>query len=157
MLPIFMIATAVGGKGSFQFNADPDAFAASVNVNGQTVDGQFDIYADGRIEWTGDAGGTNESDWWWFPTGTGNPSGTWHVRLQYVSGTNQSKSLGSDAINTWHDLSAATRTFKFEKTTSGSGGGSTDGVYTLEFSNDGGSTTYDTLDVNDITLTEPTL
>ena len=154
MLPIFLIAAAVGGgKGTFQFSADPDAFTATEFVNGNDVDGQLDVYGDGRIEWTGDVGGTDESDYWWFPTGF--PIGTWHVKLAFVSGDNNFYSLGSDAINTWHDVTASDRTFKFKKTTSGSGGGSTNGVFTLEFSDDGGSTTYDTLDINDVTLTEP--
>lgn len=149
MLPLLLAGLAHSG-GRFLLDLDDNLFDSTEPTNGNTTTGTLTVNTDGSIAWTGDAGGTNETGHtWWYPVGL--PKGTWHVKLSYSSGTNQYAS--GSGLGSWLALSAQ-RTWTFSKATSGSGGGSTSGVYLLEFSNDGGSTTYDSVSINDITLTE---
>lgn len=108
----------------------------SVDADGQTVSGTLAVAADGSADWTGDTFGTSENESWWLPEGT--VVGTWHVKVTYDSGTNQ-RSSGT-ALNTW--TAVGSFSMGFSKASAG-GPDSTTGNYTIHFSDDGGSTTYD--------------
>jgi len=123
-----------------------DGTYQSTDEDGQTVSGTLATDADGNVTWTGDFLGTNENDDWWLPNGS--VQGTWHVKLTYNSGTNQRS--GGTADDTWTAIGSFSMSFS-----KGSNGGpdSSVGNYTLAFSDDGGSTTHDSVAIA-ITLFE---
>jgi len=126
--------------------ASVDGGYASTDADGFTVTGSLATSATGVITWTGDTLGSNENDTWWLPVGT--VVGSWHVKLTYNSGTNQRS--GGTADDTW--TAVGSFSMNFSKATAG-GPDVTTGNYTLAFSDDGGSTTHDSVAVT-ITLTE---
>ena len=137
----------VGGyKGEFDITTTGVGNFTSVDADGQTVSGTLAVDADGDIHYTGDTFGTNADDRWW--TAGFNPTGTWHVKVAYDSGTNQ-RSSGT-ALNTW--TAVGSFSMGFSKASAG-GPDSTTGNYTISFSKDGGSTTFDSTSFS-ITLNE---
>jgi hypothetical protein len=88
---------------------------------------------------------------WWTPIGSA-PGTGYYVRISYTSGTNQYSS--GSGLGSWLELSS-TRTWTFLKAAEGSGDpDSTNGVYLVEFSDDGGSSVSDSFTLDDVTLTE---
>jgi len=155
MIPLRLLAAFLG-RGVGYFNLQPTyTFQSNENTNGADTTGELIVQTDGSFDYTGDTGGVNRLgiDEWWTPLTS--VRGTWHARLNHTSGTNQYSASGSDALNTWVALSG-TPEWNFLKTTSGTGGGTTVGTYTLDFSNDAGSTTYASSSVT-VTLFEETL
>lgn len=131
---------------------------ARENLNGDDTVGLLIVRLDGSLDWIGDDDGISVNDSWWSPEGS--PVGDWWVRLNFVSGTNQWYFTSPNDLGVWYKVAgsgAAQVTWRFRKAPSGSSGGTTDGVYNLLFSQDGGSSTYHTCSVNDITLFEPTI
>jgi len=136
---------------AFLLDLGDNAFYAQ-DSDGFPVTGTLAVNSDGSIAWTGDTGGTSESGHTWFsPVGATDGTG-WHVKLSYTSGTNQYNS--GSGLATWLALTTG-RTWTFRKASVG-GPDQTDGVYLLEFSDDGGSTTYASVSINDISLFEQT-
>lgn len=156
MVPWLLIAAQQAGAGFFSAPASQSR-SADVLSNGSQVDGDYWVRSNGGLDWIGDNGGTNAEDSWWTPEDA--VDGEWWVRINYSSGTNQIDPASTSDLATWYKIAGsggASRKFDFRKTTSGSGGGSTVGTYSVLFSQDGGSTTHHTLTLT-ITLTEPSL
>jgi len=109
------------------------------DYDGSAVSGTLDILRDGSISWDGDLSGDDENSVYWSLTG-GTPGDLTHVRCSFSSGTNVY--LSGDALATWHALSTD-RQFNFSKATGG-GPELAEGLFTLEFSLDGGTTVHET-------------
>ena len=150
---LFLYPFVAAGAGGLFSARSTLAYLADEFTNGNDTIGTLDVLSTGYIDWTGDSGGINGESDWWDPLGT--VVGTWHVRLEYSSGTNQYYAIGSDSLNTWIDVSTDPR-WRFRKAPSGSSGGTTIGTYLLKYSNDGGSTTHHTTTLT-VTLTEETV
>jgi len=143
------LMSVLGGGEGFSLNLGDNDFL-STDADGQTVTGSLAILSTGEITWTGDIFGSNENGHTWFaPIGSTDGTG-WSVRLSFTSGTN-SYSSGA-ALDTWHLLTTS-RTFNFSKATAG-GPDSADGIWLLEFSDDGGSTVFDSVSIDDISMFE---
>lgn len=125
-----------------------DTSYESIDADGQTLTGTLTISQSGAITYTGDSLGSNENGTWYLPANR-LVADNWSVMLSYVSGTNQWTS--GTALATWTAITSS-RTFTVSKVSNG-GPDFTNGVYTLAFSKDGGSTTYMSQNI-DITLTE---
>ena len=138
--------------GFFSLDLGDNAFTSIEPTNGLNTTGTLAIATDGGVDYTGDTGGTNEAHSWWNPD-PGVPVPTWHVKLVYDSGTNQYSS--GSGLSSWVAVSGAP-SWTFVKTTSGTGGGSTVGNYTLSFSRDAGSTTHDSVAFS-VTLQEDSI
>jgi hypothetical protein len=134
-------------SGAFDISSIDGAYS-STEEDGFTTTGSLTVGSAGNVDYTGDTLGTTENDDWWLPNGT--VQGTWHVKLTHDSGTNQ-RSSGT-ALNTW--TAVGSFTMNFSKAHNGSPDpDSTIGNYTLSFSDDGGSTTHDSVAIT-ITLQE---
>jgi len=138
--------------GFFSLDLGDNAFTSIEPTNGLNTTGTLAIATDGGVDYTGDTGGTNEAHSWWNPD-PGVPVPTWHVKLVYDSGTNQYSS--GSGLSSWVAVSGGP-SWTFVKTTSGTGGGSTVGNYTLSFSRDAGSTTHDSVAFS-VTLQEDSI
>lgn len=152
MFPPFLIAAAVAANGGFDAPATRGN-TAQENINGNGMTGNYQVLSDGQFNWTGDTGGTNSNDTWWSPLNT--VVGTWHARLEYVSGNAFFTQGAYDPKDTWIDVSTEIR-WNFYKNTWGTGGGSGQGVYNIKWSDDAGSTTYHTCTCT-ITMSESSL
>ena len=122
----------------------------SLEEHGSNTTGTLNVRNTGEIIYTGDYLGTNESGHTWFSPIGGTDGTGWHVKLSYTSGTNQYSS--GAGLAAWLACTSH-RAWTFLKSTS-DGPNSTSGVYLLEFSDDAGATTYASVSINDITLTE---
>ena len=152
MMHWIIAALARGGATVGSFLLSKNSTNTSVDADGQTVTGALDVLTDGSVDYTGDLFGTNETGSWWDPH-PGTVSGTWHCRLSFVSGTNQ-YTTGS-GLGTWlqcDPTGGSNRGWNFSKASAG-GPDSTVGNYTLAFSDDAGSTTFDSVNIA-ITLQE---
>jgi hypothetical protein len=110
--------------------------------DGQTVTGSLLVGSTGNVDWTGDFEGTNENDDWWLPNGT--VLGTWHVKLAWDNDGSDNQRSGGTADNTW--VAVGSFNMSFSKASAG-GPDFTSGNYTLSFSDDGGSTTHDSVGI----------
>ena len=111
--------------------------------DGFTQSGDLLVNDSGTVFWDGDSvGGIDESDRWWTTGET--PTGTWHVRLTFDSGTNTYSS--GAATGSWIAVSTAPNWF-FSVSSSG-GPNLTEGNWTLAWSDDAGSTTHDSVAIN---------
>lgn len=128
-------------------------FRAECLINGSGIDGDLTILNSGVIQWVGDNFGYSANVDWWTPNNT--VQGTWHARLEYVSGTNFYQSIGSENLNQWYAISTSPHWGFFENGY-GSSGGSQDGVYSLKFSDDAGVSTHHTCTVT-VRMIEPTI
>lgn len=150
MLPLFLVANAIGGLvGEFLLTIADGMDLDETNVDGQTVSFSLTVNTDGSITTTADNQSpafSNES--YWTPLGEAPGAGV-YVRLNFTSGTNQ---VTSGAVGSWLELTSS-RSWTFTKVSAG-GPDSTNGVYNLLFSLDGGSTTIDSATLDDVTLTE---
>ena len=83
--------------------------------------------------------------------GTAGPIGTWHMRVVFISG-DDTHDVGGNALNTWIDITTAgPNTWAWES--SGTSGPQVEtGTYSVEISDDGGSTTHDGPNNFDVTL-----
>lgn len=121
-------------------------FAVSVTVgnrtstdeDGQTVTGTFRMNTDGTWTYTGDFLGSNANGSWGSPT-TPSIGDGFHCRLVFISGTNHY--LSGAALNTWLPLTSNVA-WNFRKLSSG-GPDEDNGVFRIDVSDDGGSTTLD--------------
>lgn len=144
MMPQILFARiAAGGyKGAFDISSIDGVYRCE-DDNGQTQSGDLLVNDSGTVFWDGDpVGGIDENDRWWTTGFT--PTGTWHVKLDYVSGTNTYSS--GAATGSWIAISTAPNWF-FSVSSSG-GPNLTEGDWNLKFSDDGGSTTYDSVNIN---------
>ncbi len=144
----------MAGKGSGAFNAESTEGRTAHEINnGNGITGDLHVLSTGAYNWDGDNGGTDVDDTWWFPLNT--VVGTWHARLEFVSGTNFFLQSAYDPINTWIAVSTEIR-WHFYENGYGSGGGSQQGVYNVKWSKDAGSTTHHTQTLT-ITMQEDSL
>ena len=140
------------GRNRGAFNLTKDTSNTSNDEDGQTVTGTLGVYTNGNCDYTGDIFGTGESARWW-DTGL-SPVGTWHCKLTFT-GTDTNHYSSGSTLGAWHQCGgsgAANILWNFSKASAG-GPDSATGTFTLEFSNDGGSTTFDSV-VIAITLNE---
>ena len=136
-----MMAAAYQGTGAFLYEMADDAFL-SVEDSGANLTGTLTIAADGEISYLGDFLGNNESGHtWWSPIGT--VIGTWHCRLSFVSGSNVYAS--GESLATWVALTSD-RLYNFSKV-GATGPDTATGTYSLDFSDDAGSTTHATKNI----------
>jgi len=149
MIPLLFLAKAGLGVSNGAFFLDSAGNYTARDSDGQAQSGTYTVYANGDMDWVGDAEGTNVNtiSWW---TVIGNPSGTWHVKMTYLNADGDVYTSGS-GLGTWLELSTD-RSWTFSRASVG-GPDTHSATYTLEFSNDGGSTTYDS-DVLTINLQE---
>lgn len=146
--PLFLACQSASGG---YFSQDVNTTLTAIVADGQNCTGTLVFLANGTWTWDGDTLGTDDSGVWWKNASTMVPPGArWSVRIVQDSGDDQS--VGGLNLNQWYALSS-NRTWTFNKTTAG-GPDSTNGVYTVSFSNDGGSSVYDSVEIDDITLTE---
>lgn len=149
MFLVPFVASGAGGK----FDAPSSASRTAYELNNNNgINGDLDLSNTGSFNWTGDNGGTSVNDTWWSPSGT--VTGTWHFRLRYSSGNNF-YSTGSFALNTWYAMTSSPH-YDFYKSTWGTGGGSGQGVFLCDWSDDGGSTIYHTCTLT-VTMSEQSL
>lgn len=153
MLPMVLIAAAVGKANAYFSAPSARSNTANENINGNGITGNYQVLSTGAFNWDGDNGGTDFDDEWWSPLGS--VGGTWHARLEYVSGETFFLQGAYDPINTWIAVSTEIR-WNFYKSGYGSGGGSSQGVYNIKFSDDGGATTHHTCTCT-ITMSEDSL
>lgn len=150
MFLVPFVASGAGGK----FNAPSSATRrAEVTLNGAGIDGDLDLAGNGSFNWNGDNAGTDVDDTWWSST---SPAGTWHFRLRYSSGTNFYQATGSESLNTWYQIDTVTPHYNFYENGYGTGGGSQDGIFLADWSDDGGSTIYHTCTLT-IRMVEPSI
>ena len=147
-LPTLLLARLGAGNqllGSFDISNIDGTYQGN-DEDGFSTTGTLVVGSAGNVDWTGDTLGTSEGDDWWVPNNT--VQGTWHVKLVHDSGTNQRS--GGTALNTWTAVGSFSMSFL-----KGSNGGPDDtvGNYTLSFSDDGGSSTHDSVAIA-ITLFE---
>jgi len=142
----------IGGIAS---SAAPAAYKAFTNAS-VTVDGVDEsgfnisdiIYVDndGRVrarEDDRDVFTTTQIDDYWSITPVTGVGAGYHIKLTPVSGS--SWYSGGDTLSTWHDLTTS-RSWNFTESDTGPTGVVTQS-YTLAISDDGGSTTLDTMTI----------
>lgn len=130
-----------------------EAVRSEVLSNGAGIDATLSVLDTGVVDWDADLGGTDEQFDWWTPNGT--VDGTWHVRLEYVSGFLNWYSSG-DGLNTWLPIDGTAPTWNFFENGYGSSGGSEVSTYSLKFSDDGGTSTHHTTTLT-MTMAEPSI
>lgn len=124
--------------GAFDISSIDGGYLA-LDEDGFSQTGNLSVKTTGAVDWTGDTLGSSEGDDWWLPNNT--IAGTWHVQLTFDSGTNVYSS--GESLSTWLEINTD-RQWNFSRASAG-GPSSSVGNYTLAFSNDGGSTTYDSV------------
>ena len=152
MIPNFLLAAAMGKANGYYSLPTTLARTAHAITNNSGIDGDLRITGAGQVQWDGDLGNTDVDSEWWTPINT--VKGSWHAQLVYVSGNNFY--LNGTALSSYRDLDVESPQWNFYKNTWGTGGGTGDGVYRLDLSNDGGSTAYGSCTIT-ITMAEESL
>lgn len=136
-MSLFFILASANSKGAFLLDLANDMFR-STDEDGFSQSGSLVVAADGEVSYVGDAQGTNETGHtWWSPIGSA-ISGTWHVKINHLTGVNRLSA--GDAEDVWHALSSD-RTFTVSRASVG-GPDIDTSTYDLAFSDDAGSTVH---------------
>ena len=123
----------------FYLALDDTTITAS-DLQGNNVTAVFNVYASDGVIFVNCDNSTDVDGTWWI---NGTPSGTWHMKMAYDSGDTQDYS--GETMGSWVALTGDPQYYQFQKTPGGGGEDETNANYTFSLSDDGGSTTYDSI------------